>query len=82
MHTLRTRSSVRTKTAQVELAQLFADVFSCAARTQGAEAALVVRTGGELGDGVHVQVETFIAAWAVAVASEEIAFRHFAPATC
>ncbi|RYC62642.1 hypothetical protein CHU98_g3547, partial [Xylaria longipes] len=59
-------------------AWLAADVTLAAAGAEGAEAAVVVRAGRQLAEGVNVQVQTLVTIGAVAVAHKEIALGHLA----
>ena len=54
------------------------DVLLAAVGAEGAEAAIVMRTRGQLALGVDVEVEALVAVGAVAVAEEEIALGHLA----
>lgn len=79
MSTFLALHAVRAEAGQVESAEGFTDVFFAAGGAEGAEAFVVVGTGGELRRGVDMEIDAFIAAGAVESTSVVGAFRH-APA--
>jgi len=68
MHAFWATFPVGTESAQIEFAELFSDVLLRAAGAERAESAFVVRTGREFGSGIDVEIEAFVAVWAVSVA--------------
>lgn len=69
-------ATVRTEARQVERTELRAHVFLRASRAQRAEALVVVRTRGQLGVWVDVQVKAFRAVGAVEISGVEVTFWH------
>lgn len=82
MHAFLALPPVGAKASKVETTERFAHVLLAAARAKRTEAFVVVRAGGELGGGVNVQVEAFIAVGAVEGARVMIAFGHAATVGC
>ena len=81
MSALLTRSPVGTETCKVELAKRFADVFLAAARSERAEAFLVVGARREFRGGVDMQVKAVLPVGAVQRARVVIALGHTASET-
>lgn len=80
MRTLLALPPVGAEAGEVERTQRASVVDFRAGRAEGAEAAVVVRAGRELGGGVDVQVEAFVAVAAVEGPCELVAFGHAASA--
>lgn len=65
MHAFLALPPVRAKPSQVETTERLSHVLLAAARAKRTEAFLVVLARGELGGGVNVQVQAFVAVGAV-----------------
>ncbi|KAL8305503.1 hypothetical protein RB597_003701 [Gaeumannomyces tritici] len=72
------RPPIRAEAAEVVRAQLAPHVLLCAPRPQRAEALVVVRTRGQLGLRVDVEIHALLAVLAEAVAEVKVALGHLA----